>query len=383
MFCTKCGKQISNDSQFCTYCGAPTGFISTASQNKQQTSSVTPHNNQTNNFASNMPSSKPPKKSGSLPLIIILIVVFLVLILGIGSFAAYKLFFAEDALFATEDEDEEDDDEDEEDDEDRHSQHSDGSSLFSGLFGSSAEATVTTEEVATEALEATAETAAEESATIVSDEEVRSIRRKYAEILDDLCATSKLPDMSSPVETNGSMSYNNYAIYDVDGDNYEELIISIGDTYMAGMVEIVYGYNPSTDKLQIELTGFPGINYFDNGVVTIGWSHNQGLGPEFWPFDLYIYDPYNDVYQYTGSVDSWDKYYYEEDYNGNAFPNAIDQDGDGQIFQIGDIYNDYDSLTYVDNDKYQEWYDYYLKDAGNIYPNFLSIDSSNYGQYLD
>jgi len=38
MFCTKCGKEISDDAQFCGHCGSKTGGVSLAPVQQQQNS---------------------------------------------------------------------------------------------------------------------------------------------------------------------------------------------------------------------------------------------------------------------------------------------------------------------------------------------------------
>lgn len=156
-----------------------------------------------------------------------------------------------------------------------------------------------------------------------------------------------------------------YAILDVDSDGRKELIISVTDTVVAGMLEMIYEFNPETNELKQELATFPANTYYDNGVVKSGWSHNQGMGPDFWPFDLYVYDGESDTYIGKGSVDTWDKQYFPEDYEGSKFPDELDSNGDGVLYYLMDEDgNGWDTLH--DNADYDAWYQAYIGDAKEI-----------------
>ena len=96
--------------------------------------------------------------------------------------------------------------------------------------------------------------------------------------MEGICRNQVFPDGSEfqyDASTNGEG--NQFAIYDIDFDGKEELIIQYTTTYTAGMVEVIYDYDSKTKLLKEELRSFPSLTYYNNGIVSADWSHNQGL----------------------------------------------------------------------------------------------------------
>lgn len=135
---------------------------------------------------------------------------------------------------------------------------------------------------------------------------------------------------------------NEFSIADVDGDGVEELIIALTTTYLAGMREEVYEYDPDTRKMRKEIQEFPYVTYFDNGMVLAGWSHNHTYGDDFWPYNMYRYDMAGDEYLYMGCVKSWQKEFWPEGY-----PDDADTSGTGTVYAI----------TYGEEYTGEDWYD--------------------------
>lgn len=157
-----------------------------------------------------------------------------------------------------------------------------------------------------------------------------------------------------------------FAIYDVDGDSKNELIISWPGEAMASYVTYIWGYE--NGNTHVELTEFPALTYYDNHTIKAEWSHNQGLaGENFWPYTLYKYNPNTDIYDCIGGADAWDKSFWDKDSRGNTFPDDIDKDGDGFVFYVfpADRVGYYD-IPPVDGDEYKKWKDNILKDANEI-----------------
>lgn len=119
---------------------------------------------------------------------------------------------------------------------------------------------------------------------------------------------------------------NEFALFDVDRDGQEELLLRWTNACMAGMRMDVFGYD--NGEVHTELTVFPASAFYSNGTVVEDWSHNQGLaGDSFWPYSIHLYDEKTDTYQAAGSVDAWDRKLVSE-----GFPADIDKDGDGLIY---------------------------------------------------
>ena len=163
------------------------------------------------------------------------------------------------------------------------------------------------------------------------------------------------------------MASNLFAIYDIDGDGEEELILCYTTTYTAGMTELIYGYDRADGTIREELCLYPLLTYYDNGMIEAGLSHNHGMAPDgdFWPYLVYQYDGQQDCYVQIASVDAWSKAYREEDYEGNPYPDETDADGDGMVYCItrGE---DETQETILDGPEYQKWRASWLENAREI-----------------
>lgn len=177
------------------------------------------------------------------------------------------------------------------------------------------------------------------------------------------------------------MENNVFAICDVDGDGTDELIYRNNDSTMAGMVCTVFGYTDTAGGvLFTEVSGFCGMTFYDNGALTIDASHNQGLAgnADFWPYSIYQYDPGQDGYLSMGYADAWDGTIFPQDFNGKAFPEDLDQDGDKVIYQItypGDEVTE----TWLDGPGYFQWRDFYLSGAAELEIDWKSMTPENIG----
>lgn len=195
------------------------------------------------------------------------------------------------------------------------------------------------------------------------------IRHQYGGILSRIIAAWQLPDgeldTSSLNDGFGKMADNHFAVTDIDGDGREELIVSYSNAIMAGMMEIIYDYDPALGVLKRELTEWPALTYYDNGIIKAEASHNHSRG-EFWPFALYQYQADTDAYLQIGYVSSWDKEIATEWEDDKPFPVELDTDGDGTLFQIckegEEVSFAYEDFKYnqVDVD---EWFGGYLAGA--------------------
>ena len=172
------------------------------------------------------------------------------------------------------------------------------------------------------------------------------------------------------------MSQNKFAVYDVDFDGKDELILQYTTAAMAGMVEFIYDYDNETDSVREEFSAFPSLTYYDNGTIEAGWSHSQGLSGRFWPYTLFIYDREKDTYTSVGSVEAWDKTLLAQDYQGNIFPDEIDADGDGLVYYIMPDGN-YEHGTPVDFEEYQQWRNSFAGESGQIDIPYINITEEN------
>lgn len=151
------------------------------------------------------------------------------------------------------------------------------------------------------------------------------------------------------------MSSNKFAIYDIDGDGSQELIISYGTTYTSGNTFAIYDYDEETDSVKEELIEYISVSLDESGYLIVNASHAHGLGSGgiLWPYTLYRYDPSTDTYTQVARVDTWEKQYYPQDFDGNPFPDMVDQDGDGVVYLL--YFPDMDAPQILDEAAFREW----------------------------
>jgi hypothetical protein len=159
-------------------------------------------------------------------------------------------------------------------------------------------------------------------------------------------------------------------VIDVDGDGRDELLISVDNSYMAGMVTVVYGLDKGS--VQEELSVFPGANFYTGGLVQSFASHNHTFG-ELWPYSLLRYDAQSGEYQPIADVYGWDREYSETDYEGNPFPADVDTDGNGSVVSI----TEGDSQRWVDDAAFRQWEAEQFSGAEEIQIPWLPITDEN------
>jgi uncharacterized protein YheU (UPF0270 family) len=201
----------------------------------------------------------------------------------------------------------------------------------------------------------------------------------YYTALENLIQNHILPDGTDLGEEGRDMAENKFALYDVDNDGKEELLLMYTNTIVAGQKGYVFAYDGDTKQLHTELCEFPILTFYDNGIIKAGWSHNQGRGGEFWPYDLYQYAPDSDSYAMVGMVDAWDKRTTETGNQKNPFPVDIDKSGTGFVYYIiedGHV-RDYDKDTPVDASVYNEWINGYIGNASEIQIQYRDLTEEN------
>ena len=159
-----------------------------------------------------------------------------------------------------------------------------------------------------------------------------------------------------------------FCIADVDKDGVEELVVY----RTKNIIEVVYQYDAATSTMKEELRGYPGMTFYDNGVMQEPLSHNQGPGQTIWPYKIYEYNAASDSYEEKGMVDSWDK-----EYRSEYYPQDVDTSNYGTVFSIqyegyGEAYKDYFS-----KEVYDEFLNKLLKDAKEIKLDFIPLSFEN------
>lgn len=196
---------------------------------------------------------------------------------------------------------------------------------------------------------------AEETNTAVESARLK----KYQEVLTDILERQTYPNG----EDCGYHGFyplldNQFAVLDVDKDGEEELILCFTTSSTAGMREIVYAYEEETDSVREEYTGFPGVVFYENGLIEEKMSHNHGMAPvdDFWPYMVHRYESESDSYECLFTVAAWEKEYMEEDYDGNPYPEEVDAEKAGTVYFVMDGCDyDYTAADPVSKGAYEEW----------------------------
>lgn len=191
--------------------------------------------------------------------------------------------------------------------------------------------------------------------------------KAFGKILWNAYQQGVLPD-GTTLDYTGTeaAAQNDFAVFDVDNDGKEELLLYWTNACMAGMRTDVFGYN--NNEVHHELTVFPSSVFYSNGAVTEDWSHNQGAAGEgFWPYSIHLYDAEKDIYTLAGAADAWDRNLIAE-----GFPSDIDSDGDGMVYFLlprGEAWSytgnrpDYPP---VDGEEYEVWRNRFLSGAQKL-----------------
>ena len=191
--------------------------------------------------------------------------------------------------------------------------------------------------------------------------------RAYGEILWDAFYLGQIDGTEFAFSDADGNENGSFAIYDIDQDGDEELLLYFDGGSMSTNVGYIWGYKKGS--IHIELNAFPLMRYYNNGIIEVDWSHNQGLAGDFWPYSVYIYNSETDAYQKWGAVDAWDKSSTGVEVNaeGESFPSDIDIDGDGIVYYILPAdWDGYYDMTPLDGKDYENWRNDYLNKATEI-----------------
>lgn len=189
--------------------------------------------------------------------------------------------------------------------------------------------------------------------------------KAFGKILWDAYCFGKIEGTDHEVPDTYGQESTYFALYDVDGDGQEELLLNWTGASMADTVEYIWGYGDN--GTHVELCEFPALTCYDNGVIEAEWSHNQGLAGEFWPYFLYRYNAETDQYEICGGADAWDKSVAKTKEQGEVFPDGIDADQDGVVYYLlpADWDGNYD-MEPVDGAKYRTWRESFLEGASEM-----------------
>ncbi|NLT10377.1 MAG: hypothetical protein GXY08_12915 [Ruminococcus sp.] len=210
------------------------------------------------------------------------------------------------------------------------------------------------------------------NAGMVEPEPTGEISDRYKSILSKFYYSCQLDLTDIEITGSPNISGNKFAIYDVDCDGKDELIIEVSNTFVAEMVTVIYGED-ANGEVAVELLTSPNNTYYDNGIIEAGDSHNQGISGSFWPYTMYVWDSAKDKYDFNMYVSAWDKEAYPEGY-----PEEADKSGTGFVYYMNDDPMG-TTVDPVDFDVYEKWHNGILDGAKPISMPWYNITEENIG----
>ena len=196
----------------------------------------------------------------------------------------------------------------------------------------------------------------------------RSAGLIYREALENLRDHEMFPD-GSGCKVSGYMDDNRFAVYDLDGDGRDELIIRFDQAEEQDQIELIYDIN-DRESLFEELVCTPHVTYYEGGLVKVDAFPEDGYRGDFRPYAVYQYDSRTDTYSLVANVDALSLgALMAAGLEDEAFPEDADTSGSGMVYYIG-------SDDPVDVTEYEAWYQSLFGSAVEIELPFYNLDEN-------
>lgn len=204
-----------------------------------------------------------------------------------------------------------------------------------------------------------------------------ALKNQYAGFVDALRFTTNKWVDETDIEEHSldNTAENQFAIYDVDLDGKEELVVMFTTASMVGMCGEVFDFDQENGMLVSELREFPSYTFYTNGMIKVDWSHNQTRG-ELYPYTIYRYDESKDQYVQAGAAYSENK-----EYAGDDFNEASDTDHDGVIYYVSR--EDSENSTPMTEEEYNNWLKEMFGDATEVELPYEPVTAENSDKYKD
>ena len=190
----------------------------------------------------------------------------------------------------------------------------------------------------------------------------------YREALENLRDHEMFPD-GSGCKISGFMDDNRFAVYDIDGDKRDELIIRFDQAEDKDQIELIYDIN-DRESLFEELVCTPHVTYYEGGLVKVDAFPEDGYRGDFKPYAVYQYDSRTDTYGLVANVDALSLgALMAAGLEDEAYPEDADKSGSGMVYYIG-------SDDPVDVTEYEAWYQSLFGSAVEIELPFFNLDEN-------
>ena len=172
----------------------------------------------------------------------------------------------------------------------------------------------------------------------------------------------------------GFIEDNHFAIFDINNDGIEELVVQFVTAPMAGNIETIYAYNEAGNTVETMLTVFPAVTYYENGIVKEEWSHGSDLaGDDYWPYNLYQYNEGTGKYNQIAEVNMWSKSVDTVNYKGDSYPEDIDAEKAGTVF----IISQNGGTEIKSKSDYEKWFSEIIGNAQTVKVPYMSLNEKN------
>lgn len=225
------------------------------------------------------------------------------------------------------------------------------------------------------------ETTQESIAESASETTLSVQKAAYRTVLETILKSHAFQNERFDILNDSDIAENVFALYDVDSDGTEELIIRWSNTNSASVTGVIYGCD-SEGNVHCQLQTTPYLRFYSNGVVEADSVHNSALaGENFWAYTLYQYDSSSQTYQSAGYVDAWDKSAFKEDSSETheTFPDYADVSHSGMVYFICRSSEEMASefSDPLDITEYQAWHTSFIGGASEVNLPFQKFTQEN------
>ncbi|MBR1528784.1 MAG: hypothetical protein IJ642_05735 [Oscillospiraceae bacterium] len=201
----------------------------------------------------------------------------------------------------------------------------------------------------------------------------------YYSVLESILRTQSFQNDFFEILNDSDISENEFAIYDVDHDGLEELIIRWPNTASASVSGVVYGYD-SEGNIYNKLKTTSYMRFYSNGVIEADTAYRSPIGGDFWGYTLYQYDSESGLYTGIASVEAWSKAVLEDETSGiqETYPEYADVSNSGYVYFISHSDEENTELSDpLDITTYQTWHISYIGGAAEIDLPFQKFTEAN------
>ena len=205
------------------------------------------------------------------------------------------------------------------------------------------------------------------------------ILHAYRLALESILNTHSFQGENFDVPNQADISENEFAVYDVDHDGIEELIIRWSNTSSSSAMGVIYGSDEEGNLYQ-ELLTTSYMRFYSNGIIEADSAHSSALSGDFWAYTLYQYNSSEKSYQQAGYVDARAKSAFSEDDTAQeTFPDYADVSHTGMVYYIypsdeNAVSGFSDPLDITD---YQAWHTSFIGNASELSLPFQKFTESN------